>query len=467
MAYVKYILLFFPFMFSTLFLEAQTIPAGMVIPEVRCQSDENHHYALYLPAGYYSADEESWPVIYTFDAAGRGSVPVELFTEAADRFGYIIAGSNISENGPWEPILKAAENMMKDVESRFKVDSARRYTSGFSGGARVAAALAVLYGTFEGVIGCGAGFSPNYPPHFDLEFSYIGLIGDRDLNYLEMNSLDDWLGKYRIDHYIYEYPGNHEWPPSEVLTDAVLWLEFKAMKNDLIWIDYGLREDFYEMNLQTIRELISMQNPWEAYRLSGKVISYLAGIRKLEEISELRQELSRSDAVRKESDNLRRVLEEEKQHYRKYQDAFMEYRWNYEDGMTAIKSMNWWKEQLNAAQDRIEKGATPADRLMGHRMVDFIWRSAYMQYENVQGTEYQSLSEYYLGIWALAQPGAISPYYFLSRFYAQQGKSKKALGALQSAVDRGLHDIGLIESDPYLATLTALPEFERIIRRLE
>jgi hypothetical protein len=446
---------------------AQLLPAGIVIQEVRCQGAEEHHYALYLPSYFYEADEESWPVIYTFDAAARGLVPVELFTEAAERYGYIIAGSNISENGPWEPILKAAENMMNDVESRFAVDRARRYTAGFSGGARVASALAVLYGTFEGVIGCGAGFSPNYPPHFDLEFSYIGLVGDRDLHYLEMVSLDEWLDKFRIDHYLYPYPGNHEWPPAEVLTDAVLWLEFKAMKNDLIWIDYGLREDFYEHNLKTIEELSALGLKYDAYLLCNKLLSYLKGIRNLDEIIEWRNELGKSSEVRNEAENLRRIFEEERNYYRQYQDAFMGYRWNYEDGMTPIKPVSWWKDQLKLANDKIENGKTSAESLLGHRMTDFIWRTAYMQYENVQGTEHQIISKYYLDIWVLAQPDAISPYFFLSKYYTQQGKYKKAFEALQSAVNHGLNERWIIDSDPVLVNLTTMPEFQRIARQLE
>ncbi|MBW6460877.1 MAG: hypothetical protein K0B08_09905, partial [Bacteroidales bacterium] len=209
---------------NTVFAAGDESEAGKVIRQVSCLADSNHHYALYLPSSYHTSDNEDWPVIYAFDASGRGSLPVELFSEAAETFGYIISGSNISENGPWETILKAAEMMITDVETRFMVDKARRYAAGFSGGARVASALAVMYGTFKGVIGCGAGFSPNYPPNFDMQFSYIGLIGNRDYNFQEMMLLDDKLNTFRFDHYICEFPGSHEWPPALALKDAVHWL---------------------------------------------------------------------------------------------------------------------------------------------------------------------------------------------------------------------------------------------------
>lgn len=446
---------------------AQTLPAGQVITQVPCLNDSNHHYALFLPSYFYTSDEESWPVIYAFDAAARGSVPVELFRDAAEKYGYIIAGSNISENGPWELILKAAENMMTDVQSRFPVDSARRYTAGFSGGARVATTLAVLYGTFEGVIGCGAGFSANYPPHFDLQFSYIGLIGDRDLNYLEMKRLDEKLAHFRIDHYIYEFPGGHEWPPVEAITDAVTWLEFRAMKNDLIWIDYNLREDFYGHYSTLTEELMQEGRNYDALIQCRKLLAYLEGIRRLEDMEALAFVLNKKEDVTAEIAEFEKALEEERTLYAAYNEAFSSYKKNFEDSMTPLSTISWWKDQVKKANLKIERNKSRADALLGFRILDYLWRTSYMHYQNIQGTEYWILSRYYLEIWALAQPEAVSPYFYQAKFFARQGRPSKAIESLQQAVDRGLHERWIVDSDPDLIGITTLPEFERIARKLE
>ncbi|MCK9399959.1 MAG: hypothetical protein M0Q51_08210 [Bacteroidales bacterium] len=456
----------FLILFSTLGSRAQVLKAGKLIPEVHCMNDSNHHYALYLPSYFYESDVEEWPVIYAFDAAARGSLPVELFREASEKYGYIIAGSNVSENGPWEPILKAAETMFKDTEARFKIDPKRRYTTGFSGGARVATSLAVLYGTFEGVIGCGAGFSNNYPPHFDLDFSYIGLIGNRDFNYQEMQNLDNRLNKYNISHYIYEFPGEHDWPSAQVITDAVTWLEFRAMENELKWTDYGLREDFYEANHQLILDFIGEGREYDASKQCEKLISYLHGVRNISEIEKIFENLNKTDAILKEKKNLAKILEEERDYYLQYSDAFVCYRINYEDSMTPVKPNSWWKEQLKIANSKITKGDNPTDTLLGRRMIDFIWRTAHMQYESVQGTEYQPTSRYFLEIWAMAQPDAISPYYFLAKFYTKQGRYDKALKSLEAAIDRGLSDINLIENDSILVNLIMIPEYQQVVAKM-
>jgi len=433
---------------------------------MQCLSDSTHNYALYLPTNYYDDPEAEFPVIYAFDAAARGVMPVELFRDAAEKYGYIIAGSNVSENGPWEPILKAAETMMKDVEARFRVDKARRYTTGFSGGARVATSLAVLYGTFEGVIGCGAGFSPNYPPYFDLQTCYIGLVGNCDFNYQEMMHLGEWLSKFNIDHYIYEFSGGHEWPPAEVITNAVTWLEFKAMKNELKWTDYNLREEYYENHMALINSLIKQGNYYAAYEEALELKSFLDGIRKLDELDAILNDLKTKEDVRKESARLRQILEEERTYYKGYMDAFAAYRRNYEDSMTPVVPLSWWKEQVKLALNKIDKGDSYAETLLGRRMIDFMWRTAYQQYESVLGTEFEPVSRDYLEIWALIQPDAITPYFYLAKYFTGQGKYSKALSYLQLAVDKGLHDPALIENDTVLVRLVSLPEYQRIGARM-
>lgn len=88
---------------------AQAPPAfdrGVVIPRVACAANPEQTYALYLPS--YYTPERSWPVLFAFDPAARGRMPVDLAREAAEKYGYIVAGSNNSENGPWQPQWDAA-----------------------------------------------------------------------------------------------------------------------------------------------------------------------------------------------------------------------------------------------------------------------------------------------------------------------------------------------------------------------
>jgi poly(3-hydroxybutyrate) depolymerase len=119
---------------------ARELARGVVIEKVECLDDAGQSYALYLPTSYSTG--KKFPVLYAFDPSARGRVPVERFKAAAEKYGWIVAGSNNSRNGPLKPSLAAASAMVEDTRRRFSIDETRVYAAGFSGGARLAVTLA-------------------------------------------------------------------------------------------------------------------------------------------------------------------------------------------------------------------------------------------------------------------------------------------------------------------------------------
>src|SRR6267143_2302869 len=72
-------------------------PRGEIVESVACKSDLQQSYALYLPSQY--TPDKKWPMLYAFDPGARGKLPVSLFKDAAEKFGFIVVGSNNSKNG--------------------------------------------------------------------------------------------------------------------------------------------------------------------------------------------------------------------------------------------------------------------------------------------------------------------------------------------------------------------------------
>jgi hypothetical protein len=409
---------------------------GKVIQGVTCLHDTTQSYALYLPSYYDTL--ERYPVIYAFDPAGRGSLPVELYAPAAEKYGYIIAGSNNAENGPWEPILAAADAMFRDTRLRLAIDGDRIYTTGFSGSSRAAASLAVLYRFIKGVIGCGAGFSPSYRPHFDLEIQYYGLIGIMDHNFQEMLTLDAWLEKYQIPHFISQYYGMHEWPPPEQLEDAVLWMDFRAMENDLRYVDYHLVYDFYNIHFEKAKQMEAEGLIYDACREYMKIQSFLQGIKPSGEVRDRINELMRDPAYLAEQIRQNQVRDREKALISEYVAAFASYEASFSNSTVKAMPIPWWKDQVAQANAMLSNPGDPLTALLGQRIIDYIWRTAYMKYEDVLGTEYEPLVEQYLAIWSVARPEAAAPYFLLGEYYTRLGKAKKAETAFSEGIKRNL-----------------------------
>lgn len=439
-------------------------PGGGETSHVICEMDSSQSYFLFLPS-YYTEDE-LWPVIYIFDPSGMGKRALELFTPAAEEFGYILSASNSTENGPWEPFLKGANAMFRDLESRYKIDPMRRYTAGFSGAAASASALAVMYDGILGVLGCGSGFSLNYAPHFDVDFSYIGLIGDRDFHFQEMQNLDIVLNRFRLDHYIQVYPGGHDWPPPEYIRQAFLWFQFKAMKHDIIAIDDGLVVSFYNEHVQLAESLEADGNMPGAYESCLKILAFLDGLKRLDKISEMKERYFKSSEFQQYTASKENLALKEKAYISVYLEAFNGYKTNYADGMSPIQPIKWWKQQIKGAEAMVIGGETPSDTLLGRRLIDYIWRNAYTFYKSVAGTELDPISIRYLDIWKIAQPYSISPYFFSAQYYTRYGKADKAIDNLKAAVRHGLEDPLLLENDPVLQQLRSEPEFLSITQHL-
>jgi poly(3-hydroxybutyrate) depolymerase len=205
---------------------AADLPVGEVIDRVTCTADPTQSYALFVPAGY--TPSRSWPVIFAFDPGGRGRTPVERYRPAAERFGYIVVGSNNSRNGSTE-IPKILAAMTDDVAARLAVDPKRVYLAGMSGGARVALGIALASKDIAGVIASSAGY-PDNRLRKTLPFPIFATAGTDDFNHLEMRRLDREL---TTPHRLAIFNGGHVWLSSELALQAVEWMELHAMRTGL------------------------------------------------------------------------------------------------------------------------------------------------------------------------------------------------------------------------------------------
>ena len=226
----------------------QDLPRGQVVDDVPAVDDQAQRFALYLPSTFRA--DRSWPLILAFDAGGRGRRAVERYQAAAERYGYIVAGSNNSRNGPWKRSLDAAKAMTADLTGRFPVDLKRIYTAGMSGGARVAMMVAlhpeVIAGRVRpeiaGVLASSAGF-PSGEFRESVGFPVFGTVGTEDFNYREMTDLDQTL---KSPHRVVVFEGGHTWLSSELATEAIEWMEIQAMSSGMRPPDQAVVDDVFK-----------------------------------------------------------------------------------------------------------------------------------------------------------------------------------------------------------------------------
>lgn len=241
-------LLSFIFFLSIFNINGQSInfEKGKIIDSVKVKNT-TETYTLYLPKTF--KENQPYAIVFIFDPAARGKIGLQPFIEASNRYNYILICSNNSKNGPYQENFKIIDNLFKDLLTTFKINPNLIYTAGFSGGSRLASAVAVLNKQIQGVVGCGAGFSTDLTlkPAFE-NFSYVGLVGDADMNYQEMFSVKEWCSKFKIDNEIFIFEGNHSWPPSDQILRAFDWLELQAYVKGVKPVDNLIVKEAFHKN---------------------------------------------------------------------------------------------------------------------------------------------------------------------------------------------------------------------------
>lgn len=231
---------------SVVHAQQQELAKGAVLDDVNCIGDPSEGYALYIPSTYSA--ERPANLLMAFHPAARGKALVELYRAAAEQYGYIVAGSNTSRNGPWAVSLKALQAMSDDLGRRFAIDTRRVYLTGMSGGARVALQVALGSPVIAGVIASSAGF-PDSQARQTVSFPLFATAGTEDFNYLEMRRLDRRLSS---PHRLVIFTGGHTLPPEAVATEAIEWLELQAMAANLRPRDEALISRLLEKRRQAI-----------------------------------------------------------------------------------------------------------------------------------------------------------------------------------------------------------------------
>lgn len=252
---------------------------GVVILDEHCISHPDQAYALYLPSGY-TADKK-WPIVYAFDPVARGNMPVELMKDAAERYGYIVAGSNNSRNGPWKMEIEAAQAVSDDTRMRLSIDGHRVYFAGFSGGARLASQIAQRCKCAAGVLLNGAGFAINTSPSRDAVFAVFAAVGNLDFNYPEVTRLDETLEAAAFPHFLRYFDGPHQWAPVSVMDEALAWFRLIAMKQNL-----EPRDDNFIVEQQSaalsrahaLEQSGDLYAAWREYRQSASTFDQLADV---------------------------------------------------------------------------------------------------------------------------------------------------------------------------------------------
>ncbi len=439
---------------------------GRITERLICKNNSEQTYALYLPSSYSNA--RRWPLIAAFDPGARGNLPIEHFKEAAERYGFIVCGSNNSHNGPMPPTGEAAKAMLGDVVARFSIDDKRVYLAGFSGGARAATTLAMFFnGQIAGVIGCGAGFAEGLKVNSSLPFIYYGTVGTDDFNYPEMKQLDRTLEQARIVHHVAVFEGSHEWAPSETCVSAIEWIELQAMKSGRRARDNSFIDRLFATAQNRAIAYESSGRTFEAYQEYAAMAAGFNGLKDIAEAQTRIASLRDSKAVKQA---LARDRDQETEQQRRVNEIFglraNAQKWS-SDPSTQKPFLLDLKQILSDLKRKSEAKDNSAERSLARRVLHQYTAASFEQSMILIQTKKYDAAAANLAIDAEAMPDNWRVSYNLACAYALAGDKRRAIEALNNAVRKGFSNINELENNRQLDSLRGEPGFKKILDGLK
>lgn len=425
---------------------------GKVIDSVICADDSSQIYALYLPTKYDTT--KKWPIIYFFDPHGVGNLPVLLYKDLAEKYGFIIAGTYNSKNGmQWEGgSEKVAMEFMTDTRMRLSIDNSRLYTCGFSGGAMVASMVAINEGGIAGVITCGGSMPTDQ--RLKQPFCYISFVGEKDFHYVSVKQLDKLLDSTSLSHQLVVFNGKHQWPPISIIEQGFQWLDADAMRTKTIPKNDSIIKSIRDKFIKEAADWNKRKNIILEYYTYKKLLNFLHG---LDDLSTYADRIKRLEGL----ETFKKYFKEEAVYEEGEARQISEFREH-----LSQMDQSWWDSKIYAMKEMIKKDTTSLAALQTQRMLSYLSLVMYMGASQEFGRRNYQAANYFVGLYAAVDPENPEPSYLSACLNMADHNSTKALEMLQDAVKRGFADSKRLQKDSNFVALHNTPEFEKLLNEI-
>lgn len=413
--------------------KSQEIENSKVYPSVNCLADTDTKYALVLPPQYEKG--KPCPLLILFDPHGDGLLPVNLFNTEAAKNGFIIAGSNNSKNGMTiEQTTGIYNKMLTDLTTRFTIEKKAVYLCGFSGGARVAGAIAITEGSVAGVVGCGAGL-PNINQKPVRPFSYLAVVGNQDFNFSEIQQLDQALETAGYQHHMLVFNGIHQWPSKELIPDIFTWLRFDAMRQQAIPVERKSINLFIENNDKIAEGFATTGNlPMQSEEYL-KMLHYLQGLTDVVPLQAEINRLSGDKEVIAYNIKQKQILDLEREQQQKYSPEF------------EAKNVEWWTKESSKLHSLTKNPSDPGMNQLYQRVLGFLSMTSYMYSADALKQGDLVNAGKFIEIYRLVDPTNAEHRYMAAQLAALNHNPDACFIALNQAFELGFKDINRLKTD--------------------
>lgn len=406
-----------------------SFPVKKVIEKVTCKSDASQSYALYIPS-----EKKTDAIIYFFDPHADGVLPVKKYRLLADKYNFILAGSNNSKNGnDWQTTGATWRAIFGDIQNRLSFDKNRVYTCGFSGGAKVAGYIALNDKTVKSVIAGGASL-PDGTPAGDFAFSFTAIAGKGDMNMTDLMAINDALSKTQTRHRIIYFNGKHEWAPLNTMDIAFAGLEFDAMRDNTLPVEDSFIKQYLSNSKIRLDSDIRKNDMLQADNECVLTINMLDGITDVNWFKQKQNEIESGATFKKQ-------LQQQQQLFTIEQNKKTEFNEQFQKG-----DLNYWKTTIHDLN--VKSKTVSPETAMNQRLLAYLSLAFYSISNNLINNNQDKEAAYFVTLYKMADPTNSEAWYFSAILDARKNNTALTEYDLQEAIKNGFTDMARMQEQP-------------------
>jgi len=414
------------------------------ITSLTCKLDVSNGYEVYLPKTL--SDSAQYPVLIFFTPNGKGRIPLEKYQPLADKWEFILVGSDYTKNGmDGNVAMNGANELVTDVKNRFNVDGARVYVSGFSGGARVAGGVALSRMDITGVICCSAA-----PPAVIAPRGYVGIAGLGDMNYLEMKKFQKAQTPGSALSELLVFDGKHEWPPVSVMENAMLMISLyqpgTAVSGNMVQMSDSLSANILAQCDSLNRISCLLEN--------GLLESGIHAQRNLSGVGVLEdrfKKVSVSSCIVAEGKSWAKVETQESDLQKVLAESVLS------------RDTAWWRQN---ADSYFETTKTGPEKFMRQRLRGYTSLLCYTYANQAFGMQNIHAAEKLVKVYSIVDPSNSEWAVMEASLFMRLSMVEQATFSLDKAVSLGFTDRQRIEKDPVFGPALADPAFQVVLSKM-
>jgi hypothetical protein len=319
---------------------------------------------------------------------------------------------------------------------------------GFSGGARTASLVAITYGGVNGIIACGAGFPQTAQP-IGTRFSFFGMAGTEDFNFLEMQHLDGLLGN-AIPHQFISFQGKHDWPSEKNMEDAFLWLEVNAMRDSLIQradsTILRIRKKFENQ----LAEYKNKGDEFNAALVCGRLCGFLKNLTYVSGYEKQLKQFEKSPGYKKTQKEKSEAELWETSLQKEYANQF------------SIENIQVMEKEIVTLKSDTLSTVDSFRTISAKRLLSFISMLSYMYSSGAIKSGQLEAADSFLKIYRQTDPENPDYFYLSACLAADRGRTDEAFALLEKAVKKGFYDKEILSAEKSFNNIRSNPRFHQI-----